>query len=156
MKPVTTDPPAALLDAFRKLEQPGQLGALLVEDGWDAEAMRVLSAWMTADVSWMQPKTPQPDAPRATARAWAWLRSGWDYDVNAIADTAGVARSTARTKLDMLIGGRLVYPDGTMHANLKTALNSHIASRLRGKKKKDGDKEKDAKDDKAAKGKETN
>jgi hypothetical protein len=134
-----TTPPADLLNAFRGLESPEQLGPLVVEEGFDAATLHVLAAWLSSDHIWSQPKAPCPDGGRATSVAWRWLVSGWTLDVEYVAKAADVSMSTARAKLELLVANRLIFPDGEMAKIAKAMLQAAIRKALGGKKK---DKEK--------------
>lgn len=132
MKPL----PSELLKAFRAAERPEHVAVLLHDDeGWNAESMRVLTAWEHTEHRWTHPKTTPPDGDAPTTRAWRWLVSGWDIDITAVADAADVSRTVAQAKIDMLIGNRLIYPDGGMHHAAHAALKVHVASRLPKSKK---------------------
>lgn len=122
----------ALLAAFKeadKKQQVEQAGVLVVEDGFDADSVRLLSAWLHADAKWKAPSKNMPDGGRPTARAWAWLAAGMQPDVNALADAAGVTRSVARQKLARLVAVRLVYPDGTIADAGRIVIQAAIADR---------------------------
>ena len=54
--------PVALIAAFRAAEQAEHLGTMMVEDGWDADAMRVLSATQHIDQRWIPPRQAYPAA----------------------------------------------------------------------------------------------
>lgn len=106
------------------------------EEGFDAETIRVLVAWMHSAHAWKKPERGCPDDGRPTARAWAWLVSGMALDYVAIADAANVSRGVARARLGVLLGNRLIYPDGSIAQPARAALQSAIASRVKQKKKK--------------------
>ncbi len=130
-------PPEALIAAFRATETPEQLGVMVAADGFDPEIVRVLAAFMSADVDWSEPPMRCPDGGRPTARAWAWTWSGCRVDYMAIATAAGLSRLAAREKLAALIGARLIYADGSISKHAQAALQSAIAKNARRKKKKD-------------------
>lgn len=137
-KTKSTEPPSELLDAFRAVEKVDgleRLGAIVADDGFDAEAVRVIVAWMNVEHRWCRPDRACPDGGRPTQRAWIWLVSGIDLDVTAVADAANVSRGTARAKIAVLLGAKLVYPGGDVTKGARAALQSMIASRARAKKK---------------------
>jgi len=131
--PSANTPPAALIDAFRALDANNteSLAPLLVEDGFDAEAIRVLAAWPHTECPWTAPARACPDEGRPTQAAWRWLMSGLDVDVTAIADLANVSCDIAKDKLRILISSRLVYPGGDISAAGHTALRAAVAERVR-------------------------
>lgn len=133
-------PPDTLLKIFRDKESAAQIAVLAVEDGFEIDAMRVLSAWPNTPHVWIQPKEPCPEA--YSAEAWSWLVSGWSIDINAVAEAAGVSFNVARKKIDVLVGNRIIYPDGSMAKFATAALTSHVASRLTSGKRKEEPKPK--------------
>lgn len=121
-----------LIAAFQAGEQNEVATVLLdEEDGFDVSALRVLAAWTTMDHRWTEPDRPCPDGGRPTARAYAWLMSGLSVDYTAIADAAGTSRATARAKMSVLLGSRLVYPDGQIAKVAKACLQASLAKRIR-------------------------
>lgn len=130
-------PPSDLLSAFKKLETPNQMAILMVDDDFDAELMRVLAVWPNLVLEWSMPEKVCPDSGKPTPRAWAWLISGLELDYVAIADAAGLSRTSARIKVDMLIGAQLVYPDGEINQWASGAMQEALKARLgmRDKKK---------------------
>lgn len=141
------DLPVLLLSEFRKLEKPTDIAVLMVNEGFDAETMRVLSAWQHTEQRWKRPKKPCPDEGRATGASWKWLRDGWSMDVAAIAIGADVSQLTATAKLELLAGSKLIYPDGTVSAAATQALLGHVSEKLRAARGKGKDKDKGKKRD---------
>lgn len=122
----------ALVRAFVEADNKGQLeqaSILVVDDGFDAAAIRVLAAWAHTDHRWVTPARPCPDGGRPTPRSYKWLMDGVKVDYDALADAAGVTRSVARQKVAMLLGARLVYPDGKVATAGKLAMQAAIAER---------------------------
>lgn len=136
-------PPASLIDAFRAIEAVEQLGVLIAEDGFDQETLHVLSSFLHCEHTWREPSRKCPDNGRPTAAAYAWLMSGLTLDYVAIAEAAGVSRQAASARMAMLIGNRLVYPDGQIHKLARAALQGAIAKRARAGQRKGKDKDKD-------------
>lgn len=120
-----------LVAAFKRAEQPEAVAALINDDGFDAAAVRVLVAWTNAHHEWKAPPRKMPDEGRPTPRAWEWLFAGLVVDHTAIADAANVGVAVARAKLGLLIGNRLVYPDGTISAAAKAGLQASVAARVK-------------------------
>lgn len=116
-----------VLSAFRGIEVNDDA---LVALGDDA-AMRVAVAWSHTDQSWSRPSRPAPP-PMAgkMAKLWEWIVSGWDVDARTVARLAGVPATVAHAKLEMLIGNRLLYPDGSMAKGMRAVLMSHAAKKL--------------------------
>jgi hypothetical protein len=129
-EPEWESPPALLLESFRELETLTDIAVLLVEDGFDAVTMRVLSAWEKTEHRWRRPETDQP-ADRPTVAVWEWLASGWCPDYAAIAAGADVSHEIARERFQVLMRARLIYPDGTMSEHATKALEAVVRLRLR-------------------------
>ncbi len=126
-----------LVAAFKASEKPEMVAALIVEDGFDAFAIRVLAAWMSFDHSWKAPQRPCPDNGRATPKAWAWLVSGMALDYVAIADAADLSSAIAQRKLALLLRNRLIYPDGTISKAAGGALQAAVFDRVKQPKKQE-------------------
>lgn len=129
--------PAArdLITAFQAAESIEQMAPLLAEDGFDAEALRLLQVWTRWDHRWTPPADPVPDDGRPTARAYGWLVRGLALDYVAIGMAANVSRAVARQKLALLLGAQLVYPDGSIAKTARAALTSAAMGAM--KKKRD-------------------
>ncbi len=138
-----TAPPAMLLSAFRAAEAVGDIGVLLVDDGFDATTMRVLSAWERTEQKWSQPKKPCPDGGRPTIAAWRWLCSTWTVDYAAVADGASVSRDVARERVMVLMHARLIYPDGDVSKAARQAMTATIRGRLKSEQQRSKVKDKD-------------
>lgn len=116
-----------IVEAFRAIDSNQDAIPVL----GDEEAMRVLVAWSKTDQRWKAPRTKPPAMrPGNHATVWRWVVEGWTIDVTAVAKIAGVQVRVARDKLDMLVGLRLIFPDGVMASSAKTALNVHVAGKL--------------------------
>jgi hypothetical protein len=116
-----------VIGVFRALEESDDAIVVL----GDEQAMKVLVAWSHTDQEWERPSTPVPPTTHGKlGKLWAWVVSGWDVDEQAIARLAGVPRSVAHEKLAVLIGNRLVYPDGTIAKGGRQALGVYTARKL--------------------------
>jgi len=116
-----------VIGVFRSLEQNDDALVVLGDD----DAMRVAVAWSHTDQDWTRPTTAQPKTAHGRiGRLWSWLVSGWTIDAREVARLAGVPRSVAHMKLEMLIGNRLIYPDGEMSGGLRKVLAVHTAKKL--------------------------
>ncbi len=125
----------ALVERFRLRETLEALAVLVIDDGFDLEAIRLLSAWQKAEHGWVQPSKPIPDDGRPTPRAYAWLVAGMDFEVEHLADAAGLSISTTRSKLAQLLAANLLLPDGEISKPARAAIQATIADRIRSKKK---------------------
>lgn len=129
---LTDAEPRTLLDAFRAMEAEnlGVVAVLLVDEGWNAESMRVLASWPRADLSWSKPPGKIPDDGKPTAKAWAWICAGLTVDFDRLAAAADVVPRVAREKVKMLLGAGLVYPDGSLSKPARAALNECVKAKL--------------------------
>lgn len=118
-----------VLTPFRGLEQNQDAVVVL----GDENAMKVLVAWTHVDNVWTKPSKPAPAIVSGKmSKLWQWVVSGWDTDVmmRDIARAAGLPVAIVHDKLNVLIGNRLIYPDGTMAAGARAALSVHTAKKL--------------------------
>lgn len=119
-----------LLAAFKAKEKLESGAALMDADGFDIETARVLAAWLTVEPTF-KPVGPMPDKGEPTARAWGWLIAGTQIDYPAIADAADVSIATARARIALLLGNRLIYPDGKAAKFAMDALRAALTVRVR-------------------------
>jgi hypothetical protein len=118
---------AKLLATFRGVETQETSLVILGDD----EAVKVLIAWSNVDNEWTQPETRVPDATVGKlGKLWSWILSGWDVDTRKVSRLAGVTEAIAHVKLEILMGNRLIYPDGQMSKGARTALMAHTAIKL--------------------------
>jgi hypothetical protein len=107
---------------FRALEANDDAIPVLGDD----KAMRVLVAWTHVDNEWAAPELPRPRIlPGRMSALWDWIVAGWDVEsmVQRVSRTSGVPADIVHSKLEILIGNRLIYPDGSMAKGAKAALN---------------------------------
>lgn len=117
----------AVLAVFRSLERSDDAIVVLGDDA----AMRVLVAWSHLDQSWQRPATAQPQAIHGRlGRLWDWVVAGWELDARAVSRVAGVPMATAHKKLSVLVGNRLIYPDGSMSTAVQRALTLYTAKKI--------------------------
>lgn len=115
------------LAPFRGVED-NQDAIIILED---ENAMRVLVAWTHVDNTWYAPSTACPPIVHGKlAAAWDWIRAGWDLDERKVARLAGLPHGIVHGKLEVLIGNRLIYPDGSIAKGTKLALSAFTARRL--------------------------
>lgn len=97
----------------------------------DADAIKVLVAWSRTDNAWRRPRAKPPKVqPGSHGAAWAWAVAGWTIDVASIARIAGLQTRVVRDKVDMLVGLRLIYPDGRMAKSARTAINVYVGKKI--------------------------
>ena len=115
------------LAVFRSLETNED--ALVILNDYDA--CRVLVAWTKTDQTWTRPRTapPEPKHGQLAAR-WAWIVSGWDIDVEKVSRLAGLPQTVVHEKMEMLVGNRLVYPDGSTSGPAHKMLGTNTGLKL--------------------------
>lgn len=97
----------------------------------DEAALKCLAAWSKTDHRWVKPKTRPPRFTHGNhAVVWEWMVGGWRLDLAGVAKRAGLSERTVHEKMAMLVGNRLMYPDGSMSKAAKTALNIYVAGKL--------------------------
>lgn len=124
--------PTALMEAFRVSADRDleAVACLLIDDGFDAATMRVLAAWPQVEIGWDSPDRKCPGDGSPTPAAWRWLCDGIEFDVGELAAVAGVERAVARDKTEMLLGNRLVFPDGSIAKPARASLQRHAREAL--------------------------
>lgn len=134
------------LAVFRGLESVED--AIIILD--DEDALRVMVAWKKLDHSWTRPgpRMPQPIAGKL-GRLWTWVVQGWDIDVDKVSKLVGLPWTTTHDKIEMLVGNRLIYPDGSTSKYAQTALMRYTSEKLGMGKKKEPKPETAPKTDKA-------
>lgn len=116
-----------LLAKFRAMETNEDAAPIIGDD----DAMKVLSSWSKVDQAWRKPRGKAPVfAHDNHGLVWAWIRSGWTCDIEAVAAGAGVSERVAVEKLAILIGNRLIYPDGSTARGARIALQVWLAAKL--------------------------
>lgn len=124
--------PGDLLEAFRAEadQNIAAVALLLIDDGFDAAAMRVLASWTSIALAWARPTAKRPDDGAPTSAAWRWLISWLDYDLDDLAMAAGVSRGQAERVISMLLANKLALPDGSLSKPARAALQQHARQAL--------------------------
>lgn len=116
-----------ILRALRTLESPDDIIPVL----GDEDAMKVMIAWSKTDQRWSMPRGKVPTLQAGNHQSvWSWIVLGWTFDHALIAKIAGVGPRVVHQKLEMLVGLRLIYPDGQMSKSARTALQVHVSQKL--------------------------
>lgn len=124
--------PTSIMEAFRASADRDleAVACLLIDDGFNAETMRVLAAWPQVELGWENPGRKCPGDGAPTPAAWRWLVEGIRMDAGELATIAGVSRAVAREKSEMLLGNRLVFPDGSLAKPARASLQRHAREAL--------------------------
>jgi len=122
---------AEKLDWFKANERPE--GVLLI-DG-NHQLMRMLVAWSSVTI---EPQCDVEAAACSDENAWNWLWESTSYDFEEWASKSGVSNSFFEENRAILVGNRLVYPDGTLNKFVERYLREKVLTlfETKGKKKK--------------------
>ena len=124
----------ALLSAFKSQEQPESLVHLLD----DATLRNALVAWPSVSVS-IEAGTEECPY-EEEGRRWLWLWSKIKYDEPNFGVVADLKEHEVRKVLTRLIGLRLIYPDGSIHAIARQYIRGLIVQSIpKRPKHKDGE-----------------
>lgn len=117
----------AAIAKFKAQEQPEDVLPLVGKDETAARLRRLVLAWGKIGVE----RTGAPEAPNAGERElWRWLWEQVVWDDDELRQISGVRGATAES-MDILIGNRIIYPDGTISVFASKALKQIMKSQLK-------------------------
>ncbi len=118
------------LSWFKAEEKPEAV--LVVAD--DAVLTKIVVAWPTAAVERKTLSiTPSTDSEHEW---WQWLWKNTRYSQAEIAERTGVRGQTLERKMQILIGNRVLYPDGTVNSFVQRYLREKVVRLFETKPKK--------------------
>ena len=97
------------LNKYKRNEKPESI--LLVAQ--DRHLLRLLAVWDETRIERRRRLSPFPEGGDDETR-WKWLWKNVSYSVEELASLTDLATGVVEKKVGVLIGNRLVYPDGTM------------------------------------------
>jgi len=108
------------LALFKENEQPEVV--LLLAD--KPQLVKIVVAWGNIKVG---PKETLGEPPDGTAHAvWDWLWESADYSAEDLMQKSGVSTYGFDKKLGILIGNRILYPDGTVNSFVQRWLREKV------------------------------
>jgi hypothetical protein len=114
------------LDTYKQNEKPESV--LLVAQ--DRHLLRLLAVWDETRVQRRRRLSPFPEN-GDDEMCWQWLWINACYSVEELAGLTGFSTDAVEKKMGVLIGNRLVYPDGTMSQLAAQFLRIRVLSLFR-------------------------
>lgn len=117
-------------DILNKFKTSEQMEDILPITGKDAEAERlrkILIAWRKIEIKKTPTKTKPPEDEIAL---WNWLWKNVSFDEEQLKSIAGI-RGNIQDSMNVLIGNRLIYPDGTISVFASKALKQLLKTQLK-------------------------
>jgi len=108
------------LNWFKENEKPETV--LVV--GEDEQSTRIVLAWSNIDVSRADKLSPLKGD--SENEAWKWLWRNAKYSREELMDQSALHNHLFDSKLDMLIGNRVLYPDGTINSFVQRYLREKV------------------------------
>ena len=105
---------------FKGHEKPEVV--LLIAD--QKSLMKILVAWGSLSLRARSELSPFPTGDENDR--WKWLWDNTDFDMFPLCEKLGVPEQYLKGLMPLLIGNRVVYPDGTIHSLAQRYLNSSV------------------------------
>jgi hypothetical protein len=105
---------------FKEHERPEAV--LVVAD--DTELTRIVVAWPTVVVE-VEARSATPPSGREH-ECWDWLWRNTRYSQAEIAERTGIRGETLERKMQILIGNRVIYPDGTVNSFVQRYIREKV------------------------------
>lgn len=112
---------------LKKLKGQARPEAVLVVKG-DPELIRILVSWPNIEISPRSYISPLSDS--SSAASWGWLWKNTDYSQDDLRTNCGVDEESLKAKLAVLIGNRIIYPDGSVNPHVAKFLEQSARSLL--------------------------
>jgi hypothetical protein len=113
-----------------KGEENKEVAMLVLED---SGLRKLLAAWPMVTIHRTHPHPNLPLEGEGTMfSTWEELWQAVNFEEKEIADLAGVSPGVMKGLLKRAIGLRLIYPDGSLHALAKMALQARIKAAMQG------------------------
>lgn len=109
-----------ILQRFKDEEKPEAV--LVVAD--EAALAKIVVAWPTISVE-RKPRGLKPPSGDENA-LWEWLWKNTRYCVCEVAERTGIRGESLKRKIQMLIGNRVLYPDGTINSFVQRYLREKV------------------------------
>jgi len=115
---------------FKENERP----EALLRVAQDPDLMKIVIAWGSTSPR-VRPKLTQLRS-ECEGDVWEWLWRNTEYSSFSLATRAGVSRYLFEEKLAVLIGNRVLYPDGTVNSFVERYLREEVLKLFEGVKAK--------------------
>ncbi len=125
---------AESLARFKENEPPEVV--LFIAD--DPALMKIAVAWTTTTTSRTQRATALSD--ESENQTWRWLWTNTEYSRDELIQKSGISSYQLDSKLDLLIGNRILYPDGTINSFVQRYLRDKVLKLFDAKPKRRANK----------------
>ncbi len=117
---------------FKQNEKPEAV--LMIADS--PELIRIIIAWSNLEVKLANKMTALTSD--CENEVWDWLWGNSRYSLTKLKDQTGVpySESVLEQKMKLLIGNRIIYPDGTVNSFVQRYLRGEVAKLFEVKQKK--------------------
>ncbi len=117
---------------FKQNERPETV--LLIADSPDL--IKVVLAWTSLNITHSQ-KTTEPNG-NSENEVWEWLWKNTDYSPAELLEKLGptFSRLGLERKMKLLIGNRIIYPDGTVNSFVQKYLREQVVKLFEAKTKR--------------------
>lgn len=115
---------------FKSEENPEAV--LVVAD--DPALTKIVVAWPTINVERKEPSRAL--SAESEHESWQWLWKNVHYSQAEIAQRTGIRGETLERKMQILIGNRVLYPDGTVNSFVQRYLREKVLHLFNAKPKK--------------------
>ncbi len=119
-----------VLDAFKANEKPECV--LIVADNQDL--IKIIVAWMNTDVWQVKKMSKPPDS--SEVERWDWLWKYTHFSQQELIRKSAQSSYSIEGKLVLLIGNRILYPDGTINSFVERYLRERVLKLYDAKPKK--------------------
>jgi len=121
---------AETLAEFKSSENPEVV--LLITD--DPDLIRLCIAWTNTPVKAKAKQTVLKDD--STHGTWQWLWDNADHDRRVLIAKSGVNAHGFDGKMEVLVGNRILYPDGTINSFVQRYLRDRVLKSFEAKPKR--------------------
>ena len=102
---------------------------LLIAD--DLDLTKIVVAWTHTPVR--QKEEIEEGAAETPAETWAWLWRNCEFSREELLERAAVSQSAFERKFRVLVGNRIIYPDGTANSFVERYLRQKVLNLFEGR-----------------------
>ena len=118
------------LNWFKEREKPETV--LLLEG--DKQLTKIVVAWTNMETKQKKPLGELPGD--SESEVWQWLWENIEYSEEVLCAISSVPPYSLKNKLALLIGNRLLYPDGTANSFVQRYLRERVLKLFESKSRK--------------------